>query len=112
MRRVADEHHHQRRADRGLVAELVGTAVDAASARRDQVELLQRGLLGPGLGLRGAQRGLALRELPFAGAVLECVRSEERREGYECVSTCRPRWSPSHSTNNKQATSTAGTRRY
>src|SRR3546814_17312077 len=45
MRRVADEHHHQRRADRGLVAELVGNAVDAASARRDQVELLQHGLL-------------------------------------------------------------------
>src|SRR3546814_11306836 len=24
-------------------------------------------------------------------------RSEERREGKECVSTCRYRWSPSHS---------------
>src|SRR3546814_20298304 len=23
-------------------------------------------------------------------------RSEERRVGKECVSTCRPRWSPSH----------------
>src|SRR3546814_13694392 len=28
-------------------------------------------------------------------------RSEERRVGKECVSTCRSRWSPSHSKNNK-----------
>src|SRR3546814_13551146 len=27
-------------------------------------------------------------------------RSEERRVGKECVSTCRSRWSPSHSKNN------------
>src|SRR3546814_19347200 len=25
-----------------------------------------------------------------------CLRSEERRVGKECVSTCRSRWSPSH----------------
>src|SRR3546814_14453906 len=34
----------------------------------------------------------------FAGAVggvpVELVRSEERRVGKECVSTCRSRWSP------------------
>src|SRR3546814_18728932 len=28
-------------------------------------------------------------------------RSEERRVGKECVSTCRSRWSPSHSTKKK-----------
>src|SRR3546814_2091547 len=28
--------------------------------------------------------------------VLESARSEERRVGKECVSTCRARWSPSH----------------
>src|SRR3546814_16301966 len=27
---------------------------------------------------------------------LPCVRSEERRVGKECVSTCRYRWSPYH----------------
>src|SRR3546814_14193107 len=27
-------------------------------------------------------------------ATPEAVRSEERRVGKECVSTCRPRWSP------------------
>src|SRR3546814_6572991 len=28
--------------------------------------------------------------------VLALLRSEERRVGKECVSTCRSRWSPSH----------------
>src|SRR3546814_6461851 len=31
-----------------------------------------------------------------AGAVGEVARSEERRVGKECVSTCRSRWSPYH----------------
>src|SRR3546814_14944446 len=30
------------------------------------------------------------------------ARSEERRVGKECVSTCRSRWSPYHETNNRQ----------
>src|SRR3546814_14286013 len=29
-----------------------------------------------------------------------CARSEERRVGKECVSTCRSRWSPYHSKKN------------
>src|SRR3546814_14943457 len=33
-------------------------------------------------------------------------RSEERRVGKECVSTCRSRWSPSHQKKNKIQTST------
>src|SRR3546814_16259325 len=33
-------------------------------------------------------------------AWLWLVRSEERRVGKECVSTCRSRWSPSHSKQN------------
>src|SRR3546814_11035503 len=28
--------------------------------------------------------------------VLEAIRSDERRVGKECVSTCRSRWSPYH----------------
>src|SRR3546814_12735757 len=31
-----------------------------------------------------------------ADAVLQTKRSEERRVGKECVSTCRSRWSPYH----------------
>src|SRR3546814_21145389 len=37
----------------------------------------------------------ALEFLCRSGEVVE-VRSEERRVGKECVSTCRPRWSPDH----------------
>src|SRR3546814_12355980 len=35
-------------------------------------------------------------ELLF-GFVVAAIRSEERRVGKECVSTCRSRWSPYHS---------------
>src|SRR3546814_9294452 len=36
------------------------------------------------------------------GAALELARSEERRVGKECVSTCRSRWSPyNYKKNNK-----------
>src|SRR3546814_20559676 len=38
----------------------------------------------------------ALEEDPFAGGIqARLTRSEERRVGKECVSTCRSRWSPS-----------------
>src|SRR3546814_11055813 len=40
-------------------------------------------------------------ELPHAlptimAGLTPCIRSEERRVGRECVSTCRSRWSPDH----------------
>src|SRR3546814_2900032 len=36
--------------------------------------------------------------LPVTGArnLIDATRSEERRVGKECVSTCRSRWSPDH----------------
>src|SRR3546814_18848883 len=33
----------------------------------------------------------------LTGEDVTALRSEERRVGKECVSTCRSRWSPSHS---------------
>src|SRR3546814_2795486 len=36
------------------------------------------------------------RLMPVAWAVQVAQRSEERRVGKECVSTCRSRWSPYH----------------
>src|SRR3546814_16257543 len=36
-------------------------------------------------------------------ATLERKRSEERRVGKECVSTCRSRWSPYHSKKNTES---------
>src|SRR3546814_19737379 len=35
----------------------------------------------------------AARKVP---GVIDVIRSEERRVGKECVSTCRSRWSPCH----------------
>src|SRR3546814_18262225 len=45
-----------------------------------------------------AGRGAEVEHRPaFAGAQQSCgQRSEERRVGKECVSTCRSRWSPYH----------------
>src|SRR3546814_18414275 len=38
----------------------------------------------------------------FDQVLVDGNRSEERRVGKECVSTCRSRWSPSHSKKKKQ----------
>ena len=35
-------------------------------------------------------------QLAAHGIEMLCPRSEERRVGKECVSTCRSRWSPYH----------------
>src|SRR3546814_16497138 len=50
------------------------------------------------LGIRKGDRvALAMRNLPeWPIAFFSITRSEERRVGTECVSTCRSRWSPYH----------------
>src|SRR3546814_14775304 len=66
--------------------------------------ILARSLGIPAIvGLRDARRMLREGELVIidgeAGHVLatpDDIRSEERRVGKECVSTCRSRWSPYH----------------
>src|SRR3546814_1025496 len=43
--------------------------------------------------------GATVLRLPFnvgIGGAVQTGRSEERRVGKECVSTCRSRWSPDH----------------
>src|SRR3546814_2819284 len=54
--------------------------------RRDQAEVL------------GPQRGPAadVIDSQLRNCQVACHRSEERRVGKECVSTCRSRWSPYH----------------
>src|SRR3546814_18349159 len=42
----------------------------------------------------GGAAGLATGDGRAAGAIIGGGRSEERRVGKECVSTCRSRWSP------------------
>src|SRR3546814_21054604 len=54
--------------------------IPVRSARDDYYVLLGWNSNGPGL----------------SGRVIEALRSEERRVGKECVSTCRSRWSPYH----------------
>src|SRR3546814_6062242 len=49
---------------------------------------------GPGHPLQEQRRPAAA--LPSAPCLSEGERSEERRVGKECVSTCRSRWSPYH----------------
>src|SRR3546814_12965534 len=39
---------------------------------------------------------LSLNSVDFCNSYLRSERSEERRVGKECVSTCRSWWSPSH----------------
>src|SRR3546814_13443987 len=49
--------------------------------------------LGTGIAIAGTRSPL---ETAYAAMDLDRIRSEERRVGKECVSTCRSRWSPYH----------------
>src|SRR3546814_19634848 len=80
----------------------VNGALGLAAATQEYV------LAGVGVGLAlAALRVLALIEkrLGEKWQILEyqiTTRSEERRVGKECVSTCRARWSPYHEQKNKR----------
>src|SRR3546814_16664250 len=60
-------------------------------AKRDEI------VLG-GVGATFAQRQVVIAGAAFVGMPLDrdANRSEERRVGKACVSTCRSRWSPYH----------------
>src|SRR3546814_17739367 len=75
-------------------------AEDRRQADRDQD--VDRAHLQAGQKLQG-NAGKAHRRNPYGGASVAgrpaadaMTRSEERRVGKECVSTCRYRWSPYH----------------
>src|SRR3546814_13347285 len=51
---------------------------------------------------RRATRELVHRRIPRQNMRGHTVRSEERRVGKECVSTCRSRWSPYHNKKKKR----------
>src|SRR3546814_11880499 len=85
--------------DRRQLVRIVGG--DETHARGDGEghldHLVQRRLVAGGaeragvlFGLHRLQRGVGVKHAAAAG------RSEERRVGKECVSTCRYRWSPYH----------------
>src|SRR3546814_8914821 len=53
-------------------------------------------LLGPGRWACRASHGAETRQQEDPATSTSTTRSEERRVGKECVSTCRSRWSPYH----------------
>src|SRR3546814_16457297 len=60
----------------------------------DNLEVPVENLIGEeGKGFRYILDGMNAERILIAA---ECIRSEERRVGKECVSTCRSRWSPDH----------------
>src|SRR3546814_14285336 len=64
------------------------TAVQARLGEADAVEAFDRKLVAHGYA--------PLPDYDEPRFVVSDVRSEERRVGAECVSTCRSRWSPYH----------------
>src|SRR3546814_16007216 len=87
--------------------ELVGWVERSETHRRADAAIRgtdfdwSRGAPLPALALQGRSRspGSQLKPLPQG---CPAARSEERRVGKECVSTCRSRWSPYHSKKKKQ----------
>src|SRR3546814_11569040 len=63
-------------------------------ALRGHLDRFSDNMLSGGVNAFTGQRGQGLNVL--SGKSDEDFRSEERRVGKECVSTCRSRWSPHH----------------
>src|SRR3546814_15014349 len=54
--------------------------------------------------LRGGDNALSSEDWEkYRASIQNTMRSEERRVGKECVSTCRSRWSPYHYKKNTQS---------
>src|SRR3546814_11628202 len=76
---------------------LTELGVEITVLDEDDIRKLGMGaLLGVSQGSERPARLLAMRWDGSGGAVQKPVRSEERRVGKECVSTCRSGWSPVH----------------
>src|SRR3546814_15790238 len=83
------------------------TTIDHATESGDQVPIEDRGgdevALVEGLGPDGQVTRVRVTQSVAANPAFDIPpagpRSEERRVGKECVSTCRYRWSPYHSKN-------------
>src|SRR3546814_443651 len=61
-----------------------------------ETDLADRKVMEHLLTRQAGQVGERLRKHGLSGRTVSIKRSEERRVGKECVSTCRSRWSPSH----------------
>src|SRR3546814_3109287 len=68
---------------------------DAAGRRLDDVVEMQRGAVMAAVTLEGIDlRPVGVEQRQHMRHLARLLRSEERRVGKECVSTCRSRWSP------------------
>src|SRR3546814_11405311 len=103
--RISDWSSDVCSSDLGEQVELGETDRAVLRAERLDVLLLQEKLDAAGLILHMTKGEAALfapgHQAPGDGGllpieILEIARSEERRVGKECVSTCRSRWSPYH----------------
>src|SRR3546814_21123263 len=83
----------------GGIAHMVEYPLTGAQARAHAIKGSISAAIATGAAIREAR---AARTDPF-DALAEALRSEERRVGKECVSTCRSRWSPYHYKKNKQS---------
>src|SRR3546814_15296997 len=75
------------RNDRAVDHDIVALQVESAIAVPRGDHIAQRDVVGAALGREA---------VAVAIIVYRIERSEERRVGKECVSTCRSRWSPYH----------------
>src|SRR3546814_16923584 len=92
----------------------LAAAAEGAARRRSEADIAaMRDALGRKDAATDNARDFAEADLDFHEAVghasgnvlmrsLAAVRSDERRVGKECVSTCRSRWSPYHSKKKRQ----------
>src|SRR3546814_21039966 len=86
--------------DRSFYAnELIGLAVSGSGAVQRELATLASSGLVPVKSVGNQKHYHANPESP--------IRSEDRRVGKECVSTCRSRWSPYHSKGKYHETMTA-----
>src|SRR3546814_11821726 len=85
------------REGRGIFADIRKFLRFLLSSNIGEVLTMFLGVLGAGLlGLDGAGEAVAVPLLATQILWINLLRSEERRVGKECVSTCRSRWSPDH----------------
>src|SRR3546814_9108210 len=97
MRQVDDTIHARLRSEVALINE-IGRYITSAGGKRLRPALVL--LAARACGCRSDEPVLhaAMIEFIHTSTLLhdDVVRSEERRVGKECVSTCRSRWSPYH----------------
>src|SRR3546814_3450368 len=82
-----------------FAGKILGPSIDAAAnlweSPTEAYEAAADLLIAAGKDAEAVRAALA-RYRASAGTPLTSARSEERRVGKECVSTCRSRWSPYH----------------